>query len=233
MNRRDVIIVAVLLNAGLLAILFMMAINVEEEVTSEGLDIQKGMVVEEVQSKPQEEIAITMPSEAVVDDLDNALKDYNFTMPSQELVMDEESNLIEEEKVVHVPKAAKLATDPRYVDVTVKRGDALEKIARANGTTIETIKKANALTSEKLSVGQVLRVPMGNPSKEVAAVEPKKKVETGLTSGEAEYYTVKSGDNPWKIAKQFHIKLDDLLKLNNLNEEKARNLKVGDRIRVK
>jgi hypothetical protein len=29
------------------------------------------------------------------------------------------------------------------------------------------------------------------------------------------------------------VNIDVILKLNNLNEEKARNLKVGDRIRVK
>lgn len=48
-----------------------------------------------------------------------------------------------------------------------------------------------------------------------------------------EWYTIKSGDNPWKIAKTQKIKFDDLLKLNGLNEERARNLKPGDRIRIR
>lgn len=47
------------------------------------------------------------------------------------------------------------------------------------------------------------------------------------------YYIVKGGDNPWKIAKQFQVNFDDILRLNNLDEEKARNMKIGDRIRVK
>jgi peptidoglycan endopeptidase LytF len=47
------------------------------------------------------------------------------------------------------------------------------------------------------------------------------------------YYVVKSGDSPWKIAKQFNVKPEDILQLNHLDEEKARNLKIGDRIRIK
>ena len=113
------------------------------------------------------------------------------------------------------------------VEVTVKRGDALEKIARANGTTVYDIMKANKLKSDKLKIGQVLKVPVGTPKK----AAPEKEV--AVADKSIEYYTVKSGDNPWKIAKQFQIKLDDLLKLNNLNEEKARKLKEGDTIRVK
>ena len=47
------------------------------------------------------------------------------------------------------------------------------------------------------------------------------------------YYVIKSGDNPWKIARQFGVKYDEILRLNQLDEEKARNLKIGDRVRVK
>ncbi len=46
-----------------------------------------------------------------------------------------------------------------YFEVRVKRGDFLEKIARANGTTVDEIKKINHLNSEKISVGQLLRIP--------------------------------------------------------------------------
>jgi len=50
---------------------------------------------------------------------------------------------------------------------------------------------------------------------------------------EEEWYVMRSGDNPWKVAKTHKIKFDDLLKLNGLNEERARNLKPGDRIRIR
>jgi hypothetical protein len=48
-----------------------------------------------------------------------------------------------------------------------------------------------------------------------------------------EWYIVKSGDNPWKIAKSEKIDYEDILKLNQLTEHKAKNLKPGDRIRIK
>ena len=50
---------------------------------------------------------------------------------------------------------------------------------------------------------------------------------------ESQYYVIKSGDSPWKVAKKLGIKYEDLLKLNNLTEEKAKNLKIGQKIRIK
>ncbi len=47
------------------------------------------------------------------------------------------------------------------------------------------------------------------------------------------FYIVKPGDNPWKIAKKFHLSFEKLLQLNHLDEAKARNLKVGSRLRIR
>jgi peptidoglycan DL-endopeptidase LytF len=129
------------------------------------------------------------------------------------------------------PEPHKGTPPSSFVDVTVKKGDALEKIARSNGTTVEAIKKANNLKNSKLNIGQVLKVPVGTKTAAAKPVE-KKETKNVAASGE-EYYTIKNGDNPWKVAKQYNVKFDDLLKMNGLNEDKARNLKVGDKIRVK
>lgn len=45
-------------------------------------------------------------------------------------------------------------------------------------------------------------------------------------------YTIQPGDNPWKIARKFHISFEKLLELNGLDEAKARNLKIGQTIRI-
>lgn len=263
MNRKDTIIIAVLINAGLLALLFMMAINTDDEKIRDHSDMNHALVENQpiqpvVQQMNPEPVPIStvLADASSADEVDNFLKDLtsaeNF---SQSALLDEEG-LIELESYA-APAAAnpiaqeesKASADTRFVEVTVKRGDALEKIARSNGTTIEAIKKANNMTSSKLSIGQVLKVPVAeksvakksaNASKPSSAVasttkapEAKAPEAKASASNDPQYYTIKSGDNPWKIARQFQVKFDDLLKLNGLDEEKARNLKVGDKIRVK
>jgi len=82
---------------------------------------------------------------------------------------------------------------------TVKRGDSLYLIANAFGTTIKNIKTLNDLTSNRLDVGQKLII------------------QSSIPQGTA-FYTVKPGDTPYKIAKQFGMSLSTLLSLNNLNK---------------
>ena len=69
-------------------------------------------------------------------------------------------------------------------------------------------------------------------AKKNAATESKtSKGKQGAPSDE--FYIIKPGDNPWKIAKKFHLSFEKLLQLNNLDEAKARNLKVGSRLRIR
>jgi peptidoglycan DL-endopeptidase LytF len=229
MSRRDTIIIAMLVNAGLLALLFVLAINTDDDTIPENYEITKTIVDNRSQvpeNRPQAPIILLDTS--VNDEVDNFLKDLAAEESAK-------STLIEEDAIVFIPesstvKQVKKEIDAQgYVEVTVKKGDVLEKIARNNGTTVEAIKAANHLSNAKLSIGQVLRIPISNESKPApVALAP-----TPKPAAEAQYYTIKSGDNPWNIAKQFNVKFDDLLKMNHLDEEKARNLKIGDKIRVK
>lgn len=70
--------------------------------------------------------------------------------------------------------------------------------------------------------------PVAKKSPAKAAVAPKKAKEKGDA-----YYTVRAGDNPWKIAKKFHISFEKLLQLNHLDEAKARNLKIGQQLKIR
>lgn len=267
MNRRDTIIIAVLLNAGLLAILFFMAINTDDKINHQS-EFSQALVDVTEQSPPsssQEIVAMTTSDYSSIpsgDEIDNALKQYADN--PQLILVDDEGEPAEKEPP-SLPPA--ISTTPpqnpqpvpstqnpqQLVDVTVKKGDALEKIARANSTTVEEIKVANNLPNSKLKIGQVLKVPVGTKQSSALTasktsnssvvkpitVKPPMKADTTskpkapIASADQEFYTIKSGDNPWKIAKQFHVKFDELLKLNKLDEEKARNLKVGEKIRVK
>lgn len=251
MNRKDTIIIAVLINAGLLAVLFMLAINTDEDKISDQSEMSKTIVENQIAATPQQNIPLqTVPFDSAdIDEVDNFLKDLALADHSQSTFVDDEGPAEFDAETPASPKSQENVKGPlpeiRIVEITVKRGDALEKIARSNGTTVDAIKKSNNLSSSKLTVGQVLKVPVSDKGVPVQVTAPPKasvnmisntpKIAESKTppSAEPQYYTVKSGDNPWKIAKQFQVKFDDLLKLNGLDEEKARNLKVGDKIRVR
>lgn len=215
-SRRDTILIAVLINIGLLSILFMTAMPVEEEPIVVAHDFKHAATSEAHVEKTlvPAPIPITLSSpEGPSDEVDNAIKEYQARLQSQE-----------EKPASTLPQLTNESQE-KYLEITVKRGDALEKIARANGTTVKEIKKINHLISDALAIGQKLRVPapQGESLQETQA-QPE---DDGV------HYVIKSGDNPWKIARKFHVKYEDILLWNALDEDKARNLKVGDTIRVK
>jgi LysM repeat protein len=136
-------------------------------------------------------------------------------------------NLAATDNPTPVSPPVSLPAEPGYMEVAVKKGDSLDKIAKAHHTTVDELIKLNHLPSSFLRIGQVLKVPSDKIW--TAAPKPKPTVETSSS----EYYTIKVGDNPWTIAMKHHMKLEELLKLNSLNEEKARKLKPGDRLRIR
>lgn len=227
MTRRDVIIVSVLVNAGLLAVLFLTAQKSGPEILTLVQEPRETVVVQEVVElqldQPTQEVetqlALNEAPAQTVDELDNVLREYLPEAPIETVA-------------VESPKPqTPLPASGSVVEVTVKKGDMLEKIARNNHTTVDAIKKANGMTSDKLKVGQKLKIPVNSkPPKPTQPIAEAPKV---TASSEPVYYTIKTGDNPWKIAKQFQVKFEDLLKWNNLDEESGKNLKVGDKIRVK
>lgn len=256
MSRKDTIIIALLINAGLLALLFMLAINTDDDTVADHPEISQALAENRPLKQPQNSAAqreigtVNMPS--TTDEVDNFLKDLSADDTSQAIVIDEDGyvefvkqpeNIVKKEPI---PEAQPV-DNTQYVQITVKRGDVLEKIARSNGISVEALKNANQMTTNKLSIGQVLKVPVSKNGTGAAPSAAKTPVATNNTpktppapkavdaapSVEPEYYILKSGDSPWKIAKQNNVNFEDLLKLNGLNEEKARNLKVGDKIRVR
>ena len=127
--------------------------------------------------------------------------------------------------VAPIAPQPKLASE--FVEVKVKKGDVLEKIARYHHSTVAEIMKTNKLTNTNLRIGQVLKIPNKTIGKaEISTI-------ANISSEEgAKYYTVKKGDNPWTIAVKNHLKVEDLLKLNSINQDQARRLKPGDQLRI-
>lgn len=252
MTRKDTILIAVVINAGLLAILFTTAVIYDTDKGAENMEFVTPLVENKaplVDSHPTLIAAVS-----VGDEVDNVLK-YYTAAPSQPIIVkntqenDTPQSTIptayhEEERPQSMEKSLS-SSQEKFTEIKVKRGDVLEKIAKANKTSVSAIKRANQLESERLSIGQVLKIPNEqNPplyatngatvaQTEPVKIESKQEIKKEPALDEPVYYVVKSGDNPWKIARQFGVKYEEILRFNQLDEEKARNLKIGDRVRVK
>ena len=212
MDRRKTILIAVLVNAGLLALLFIMALHQEDvPARPEILSQERGPLFPEFQIEEPAPIAVLEESIP----LPIEIPPQQYQLPPL---------AVAEPPLPTPPPASK-----PLAEVTVKKGDTLEKIARLNQTSVEEIIRVNQLASSFLKIGQVIKLP---PEK-TAAQKPLPVDKRPLENSQMEYYTVKVGDNPWTIAMKHHLKVDELLKLNGLNEEKARRLKPGDRLRIR
>ncbi|HSW72504.1 MAG TPA: LysM peptidoglycan-binding domain-containing protein, partial [Chlamydiales bacterium] len=115
---------------------------------------------------------------------------------------------------------------PKLKEVIVKKGDSLDKIARANKVSLDEIVKVNQLPNSFLKIGQVLKIPEASHK---TASTPKAETKESST----QFYVVKAGDNPWTIAMKHHMKVEELLKMNHLDKDKAKKLKPGDKLKVK
>ena len=235
MTRKDTILVAVVINAALLAILFATAIIYDTD--KELLHPDINTTIMSAKELPIQEVSHSLIASSTLsmDEVDNVLSYYE---PSSNQLTISGGNEVESRHYSDSEDQKLERGISHEVEVTVKKGDMLEKIARANGTTINAIKKANNLKTERLQIGQLLKIPVQQAetsristiaSIPTTPVQPIKKQE----SVEILYYTIKSGDSPWKVARQNNVNFEDILRLNGLDEEKARNLKVGDRIRIK
>lgn len=261
MTRKDTILIAVVINAGLLAVLFTTAVIYDTDKGTENMEFVAPLVDNKTSSIDSQSTLIAAVS--MGDEVDNVLK-YYTPAPAQPILVQSTQETFIPQSMVLQPNAnedeessqssgtSSTSSQEKFTEITVKRGDVLEKIARANKTSVSAIKRANQLESERLSIGQVLKIPTQQNAPLYATsgatvaqvepikaeprpvkIEPKQEITKEPKADEPVYYVIKSGDNPWKIARQFGVKYDEILRLNQLDEEKARNLKIGDRVRVK
>lgn len=234
MSRRDTIIIAVLLNAGLLVVLFVTSLKPENSVPSSSaisiaptpLGQEEQVVIPPTLKAPQPTASISLGEE-----VEQTVKSY--VPPLLSTSVEPQMNFAQDLTAIAepvsppevVPSAPALAS-AEFKEIKVQKGDVLERIAKRQNVTVEEIMKANKLQTARLKIGQTLKIPTKSLAKSRA-------LKTSLSEeASVKYYTVKQGDNPWTIAVRNHMKVEDLLKLNNLDEEKARRLKPGDRIRI-
>lgn len=235
MNRRDTIIIATLVNAALVVVLFVTARQTDKKHTDSLLPNVSPKIIESV------------PTTTIVDKKQEKIENVEKPVVVPQKISKEElaSDFVEKELAVKTtpqpvatlkspsqPAATEVSTpEPKtqpnkeaYTTVIVKKGDFLERIAKANHTTVSVLMQLNDLSSTQLKIGQVIKVPVSDKQEET------KKAKIALAD---DFYTVQEGDSPWTIALRHGIRLEDLLRMNDLDEQKARRLRPGDQLRIR
>lgn len=233
MSRRNTIIVAVLLNAAVLVVLFVTAVKTdrsEDSMASATLPANE-KIAEVNLAKDEIKVASGDEVDAVLHQLATSpqvpVVDPNAMAPGAN--NESIASFVEELKAISTPTEPITSTASEkettgYIEVKVKKGDFLAKIAKAHHTTVEEIMRANHLKTSNLRIGQTLKIKQAGKAAQTTVVK---------NDGAVRYYTIKNGDNPWTIAVKNHMKVEELLKLNNLDAEKARHLKPGDQIKIR
>jgi len=223
MNRKDTILVAVLINAGVLVVLFTSALKNKADKEPQITYQEPPIVIAQTQAIPQ---AI------MKDEIDLAVEQLKMAQKQdQDILASSEQSQMQQELILEPQMSILEKNDePSFTEVQVVKGDFLAKIAKKHHCSVEEIIKFNQLKNTNLKIGQTLKIPTKHAQIQKQVPQAQALVET---SSEIKTYTIKAGDNPWTIAKKHNMKVEELLKINNLTKDKAKNLKVGDKLKVK
>ncbi|MEH7415064.1 LysM peptidoglycan-binding domain-containing protein [Neobacillus drentensis] len=117
---------------------------------------------------------------------------------------------------------------------TVKSGDYLGKIGKQYGMTVQQLKTLNQLTSDRIYVGQKLKVnasktSASTPTTTTTTTAPAPTTSKQPSTGTTSTYVVKSGDTLGKIAGIYNMTVTALKSLNNL---KSDMIYVGQKLTV-
>ena len=101
---------------------------------------------------------------------------------------------------------------------TVRNGENLGLIAQKYGCSITQLKSWNNLSKSTIYPGQKLKISGSSGSSSPSA------------SSKYLYYTIKTGDNLWDLAKKYDCTVEEIKKLNNLRN--ANRLRPGQKIKI-
>jgi len=127
MNRRDIIIVAVLINAGLLVTLFVSSLK-RGQGTDLALSPKKAQQIEIV--------ATPLSPKQGMDQIDQVISQYTAMAKTKE----KKKNILPPPVLTPAPKKKEKALASSLLRViAVEKGDVLEKIARTHGVSVNDI----------------------------------------------------------------------------------------------
>ena len=106
--------------------------------------------------------------------------------------------------------------DINWISHTVKSGDNLWDLSIKYDTEVNIIKEINYLNNDLLSIDDTLLIPLG-----------KSKSNNFIPY---EMYIVSEGDSLWSIARKYNLDVNDLAKMNSLNENEY--LQLGQQLSI-
>jgi membrane-bound lytic murein transglycosylase D len=109
---------------------------------------------------------------------------------------------------------AEAASGPTVTEHRVKSGDSLWTIASYHDMTVEDLKAINGLASDRLRIGQVIKLtdgPVAAPANPVPVKAP-----AAPAAASPRWHTVQSGDTLYGISQRYNAALADLMRVNNL-----------------
>jgi LysM repeat protein len=124
----------------------------------------------------------------------------------------------------------------------VQAGDTLPEIAKNLGVTPEALRAKNSIISDNElypgrwimipGAGEAVSAPKATPvATPVVETAPAPAVPaTAPATANGSEYTVKAGDTPWAIARQFNVPFNKLMSANGIAN--AQSLQIGQKLRI-
>lgn len=118
----------------------------------------------------------------------------------------------------------------KETDYSVKAGESLWTIAQNYQVSLKELSEINDLEdAKKLSVGQIIKIPLRNWSKDVR--ENEERAEEEKTQYEGVEHIVESGESISVIAQRYHVPVETICQLNKISVEDY--VFPGQRIKIK
>lgn len=114
-----------------------------------------------------------------------------------------------------------------FIMHTLKKGETLSALAKQFKTTVGDIMRLNGMHADsKLVLGSEIKIPMvaGSVPEPVIIIPEKAKEVIENSGNKKQTYIVQKGETLYGISKQFNVSVDQLRRINNLEDN---NLEVG------
>lgn len=119
----------------------------------------------------------------------------------------------------------------KYITHTIAAGETLSALSNKYKTTVGDIMRLNGMNADsKLAIGQKIKIPSGGASVPRQTASPSESVKSApAATGAVTIHTVQQGETLYRIATQYHVKVDQVKNWNNLASD---NVAVGQKLYI-